>query len=67
MTNFRDLDKEYVATIHLGETTPSYDLETEINERFPVEHITENLVISALNGFPWGTEAGTSHSFSQDD
>lgn len=48
---FRDLDKEYVATIHLGETTPSYDLETEINGRFPVEHITENLVITTLKGF----------------
>jgi tRNA pseudouridine55 synthase len=48
---FRDLDKEYIATIHLGETTPSYDLETEINGRFPVEHITENLVIASLNGF----------------
>lgn len=48
---FRDLDKEYVATIHLGETTSSHDLETEINGRFPVEHITENLVLTALNGF----------------
>jgi tRNA pseudouridine55 synthase len=48
---FRDLDKEYIATIHLGETTPSYDLETEKNGSFPVEHITENLVITALNGF----------------
>jgi tRNA pseudouridine55 synthase len=49
--DFRDLDKEYVATIHLGETTPSYDLETQVNGRFPVEHITRNLVISALRGF----------------
>ena len=48
---FRDMDKEYVATIHLGETTSSYDLETEINDRFPVEHITENLVITALSSF----------------
>ena len=38
---FRDLDKEYVATIHLGATTPSYDLETEINGRYPVEQITD--------------------------
>jgi len=49
--DFRDLDKEYRATIHLGETTPSYDLETEINGRFPIEQITENLVITALKGF----------------
>jgi len=48
---FRDLDKEYIATIHMGETTPSYDLETEINGIFPVEQISENLVITALKGF----------------
>jgi tRNA pseudouridine55 synthase len=48
---FRDLDKEYIASIHLGETTPSYDLETEVAGRFPIEHITEDLVISALNRF----------------
>jgi tRNA pseudouridine55 synthase len=49
--DFRELDKEYIATIHLGEITPSYDLETEISGRFPVEQISENLVITALNGF----------------
>jgi len=27
---FRDLDKEYLASFHLGETTPSFDLETEL-------------------------------------
>jgi tRNA pseudouridine55 synthase len=48
---FRDLDKEYIATVHLGETTPSYDLETEINGRFPVEQITEKLVLTVLHGF----------------
>jgi tRNA pseudouridine55 synthase len=30
---FRDLDKEYIATIHLGETTPSFDLETETDNQ----------------------------------
>jgi tRNA pseudouridine55 synthase len=48
---FRDLDKEYIAKLHLGETTPSYDLETEINGSFPVEQISEDLVITALKGF----------------
>ena len=48
---FRDLDKEYIATIHMGETTPSFDLETEINGRFPVEQISENIVITTLKGF----------------
>jgi tRNA pseudouridine55 synthase len=48
---FRDLDKEYIATIHFGETTPSYDLETEINGRFPVEQISEDFVITTLKRF----------------
>jgi tRNA pseudouridine55 synthase len=48
---FRDLDKEYVATIHLGATTPSFDLETETDGEYPVEHITEDKVREALNSF----------------
>ena len=48
---FRDLDKEYVASIRFGETTPSYDRETEADGHFPVEHITEELVIEILNNF----------------
>ncbi|MFZ0282840.1 MAG: tRNA pseudouridine(55) synthase TruB [Bacteroidales bacterium] len=48
---FRDLDKEYYATIRLGETTPSYDLETEVTGNLPVDHITEDLVRTALDGF----------------
>jgi tRNA pseudouridine55 synthase len=48
---YRDLDKEYIATIHLGATTPSFDLETETDKHFPAEHITENLVRKALIGF----------------
>lgn len=34
-------EKEYTGTISLGATTPSYDLETEINEHFSVDHISE--------------------------
>jgi len=48
---FRDLDKEYVATIHLGETTPSFDLETATDKQFPTNHITEELVKEVLRGF----------------
>jgi tRNA pseudouridine55 synthase len=47
---FRDLDKEYVATIHLGETTPSFDLETETDGNFPTDHITEESVRTTLSG-----------------
>ncbi|MFL1010880.1 tRNA pseudouridine(55) synthase TruB [Flavisericum labens] len=36
--------KEYTGTFVLGSTTPSYDLETEINENFPTEHISEELI-----------------------
>jgi len=48
---FRDLDKEYVATIHLGETTPSFDLETATDKQYPIEHITEDLIRVALKSF----------------
>ena len=48
---FRDLDKEYIATIHLGETTPSFDLETETDKHYPTDHITEELVRKTLNRF----------------
>ncbi len=44
-------DKEYVATIRLGATTPSYDLETEIDATYPWEHITKEDVERVLPGF----------------
>ena len=43
--------KEYVATIALGATTPSFDLETEIDATYPTEHITEELVAETLKRF----------------
>ena len=43
--------KEYVATIALGATTPSFDLETEIDARFPTEHITREMVEDVLKKF----------------
>ena len=43
--------KEYIGTITVGATTPSYDLETEINGRFPTEHITETLISETLPQF----------------
>ena len=44
-------DKEYVAGITFGATTPSYDLEKEIDRFFPHEHITAEAVSGALPGF----------------
>lgn len=43
--------KEYVAEIRLGATTPSFDLETEIDAHYPWEHITRELVESVLPQF----------------
>ena len=48
---FRDLDKEYIATFHLGATTPSFDLETETDNYYPTDHVTEELVKNVLDGF----------------
>ena len=43
--------KEYVATLQLGATTPSYDMEHEVDETYPVNHITEDGIRQALGGF----------------
>ena len=48
---FQGQVKEYTGTITLGATTPSYDLETEINERFPTDHITEEKIQSIIPSF----------------
>lgn len=43
--------KEYVAKVRLGATTPSFDLETEIDATYPTEHITEEAVREVLPQF----------------
>ena len=43
-------EKEYVAEIELGATTPSYDLEHPVDERYPYEHITKEQIEQALTG-----------------
>ena len=43
--------KEYTGTITLGATTPSYDLETEIDATFPTEHLTETDIRRAASEF----------------
>ncbi len=48
---YQGFDKEYIATFKLGATTPSYDLETEEDETYPTEHITEELVRETLLKF----------------
>lgn len=44
-------DKEYVGTITLGNTTPSYDLETEFDQTFETSHITKKLLDEAAKSF----------------
>lgn len=43
--------KEYVATMALGATTPSFDLETEVDATYPTGHITRGLVEEVLTQF----------------
>lgn len=43
--------KEYIADLRLGATTPSYDLETEIDENYPWEHITLEMIEHVLETF----------------
>ena len=47
----QDHDKEYIARIRFGATTPSYDLEKEVDRRFPFAHITADAVRAALPAF----------------
>ena len=47
----QDHDKEYIAGIRFGATTPSYDLEKDVDRRFPCEHITADAVRAALPAF----------------
>lgn len=43
--------KEYIATLQLGATTPSFDLEKEIDATYPTEHITREMVEETLKKF----------------
>ena len=44
-------DKEYTATLQLGATTPSYDMEHEVDATYPTEHITRELIEQVLTQF----------------
>ena len=44
-------NKKYHGTITLGGSTPSYDLETEVNTNYQTSHITDNLILSASSSF----------------
>lgn len=44
-------DKEYTATLQLGATTPSYDMEHEVDKTYPTAHITRELIEHTLHQF----------------
>ena len=49
--SLQDTDKEYIALMRFGATTPSYDLEKPVDRMFPYNHITEDAVRAALPAF----------------
>lgn len=49
--SFQGKDKEYIATIKFGATTPTYDLESEPDKFFETKHITKELVKETLDSF----------------
>ena len=51
ITELQGQPKEYTGTFYIGATTPSYDLETEIDQTFPTEHINDALIHETLKLF----------------
>jgi tRNA pseudouridine55 synthase len=51
ITELQGQEKEYSGTFFIGATTPSYDLETEVDETFPTDHITDELIRETTKQF----------------
>ena len=51
ISQYQAAEKEYIATLKLGATTPSYDGETEETYFYPTKHISKELIISVCNQF----------------
>jgi tRNA pseudouridine55 synthase len=49
--SYQAQEKEYTGTFYLGATTPSYDLETGIDIRYPTDHITDELIYETVLEF----------------
>ena len=60
---FQDHDKEYIAGIRFGATTPSYDLEKEVDRTFPYDGVTEESLRAVLPSF-LGTQEQVAPLFS---
>jgi len=48
---YMDLEKEYIAEMKFGETTPSFDKETEVDKTYSIDHINKQLIKSTLKKF----------------
>ena len=51
INEYQGLIKEYTGTFTLGATTASYDLETEINKTYPIQHISDKLINETTTQF----------------
>jgi tRNA pseudouridine55 synthase len=51
ITEIQAQTKDYTGTITIGATTPSYDLETPVDATFPIDHITEGLLLETTKQF----------------
>ncbi|HTB07125.1 MAG TPA: tRNA pseudouridine(55) synthase TruB [Bacteroidia bacterium] len=51
INEFQDMEKEYTGVFYIGATRPSYDKETEVDETFPVDHITDEMIQEAAKSF----------------
>ncbi len=51
INTFMDLTKEYTGTFFMGATTPCYDLEKAIDQTFPIEHITNDMLLQTAQQF----------------
>ncbi len=51
ITEIQSQAKEYTGTITLGATTPSYDMETQVDATYPTEHLTEALLLERTKQF----------------
>jgi tRNA pseudouridine55 synthase len=54
--SYQDMPKEYEALFRLGQTTPSFDLETDVDHQYPTEHITPELINRTIEDLTGETE-----------
>ncbi len=51
IVEFQAQEKEYTGTFFMGATTPSFDLETEVDQKYPTDHISEEMLMEATHNF----------------